>query len=684
VKSRIAAGEVVERPAGALKELLENALDAGAKRVDVEIAFGGRTLLRVTDDGGGMTRAELALSVRRHATSKLETAEQLFSLATLGFRGEALPSIGAVSRMSIVSRVAASDAAWRLIVKGGAEPEIEPASGPVGTTVEVRDLFFNLPTRKKFLKSASSESAACADVVLRLALLRPDVAFTLSQERQEILNCPAIIAKMPVAGSAGRGPGVEELESLRRRIHDALGRRTIKELTPLRSESPSISEMNEQAIQADFPARARPTDSVGYVLYGFVTPPAMTRPNRGAIYLAVNGRAVRDRTLTSALLEAYRRLVPAGRYPAAVLFLDMPGEDVDINVHPTKSEVRFRYPSLVYSLMHRAVRGAFQGGKTFFPPANASAIPGEAAGTLSPLDREAEAQKTNKKNSTFDLWQGERWLAVPTPQTPAASFPNEVLACEARKVKTPASGELSSDAETPRRDAIQQPLETNARPVSAITPDDFHVLGQAGSRYVIVEDARGVQLLDQHAIHERVLFEELLGQARQGRGDCQGLLLPETVELSPTQAAVMDEEARSVLLDLGFEVEDFGPRALVIRGVPAVLKSGLGGRLVTDFLDELVEGKKRDGRADGDSLKNSTANIEARTEARVAIRQKAAYVIACKSAFKAGERLNMEQMTVLIREYRRVVGCGGWTCPHGRPAAVELSWQDLARGVGRT
>jgi DNA mismatch repair protein MutL len=663
VASRIAAGEVVERPASVVKELAENALDAGAKTVHVELEGGGRECVRVTDDGCGMGPDDLRLSVLPHATSKLVSVEELERMATLGFRGEALPSIASVSRFTLTSRPRSSGpneaAAWRIEVCGGEpkRPEPRPAGAATGTTVEVRGLFFNVPARAKFLKGAGSEAAACVDALLRLTLTRPDVAFTLRQGRQELFSFLA---------SAGLRDGAVPLSAFFRRARDVLGRSASEGLLEVDVAGPSDAPAQPatRPLAGDYP---------GYRLYGLVSPPAITRPNRSNIYLSVNGRPVKDRTLTSALLEGCRHLLPPQRYPIAVLFLELPGSDVDINVHPTKAEVRFRLPGLVYALFHHAMRTACG----VAPAATAPATNTNQDPAVAPRD---EASASSQK--AFDLWPKAAVSTTPTPpvtqySTLAAQHLHAGrVADEAAVFAAPSPAAISQPYRQPRADtepATQSPQRaaaTNSGQRSGSGVQDFRVLGQAGGAYIVLEDASGVKVIDQHALHERVLFEQLMARAEgRSRGDSQGLLLAESLELTPTQAAVFaDESATDVLARLGFEVESFGTRSILVRAVPAVLKSASAGTLVRDVLDALATPASSGGTGPAD---------------RSYYRERAAYTLACKGAIKAGERLTHEQMTVLITEYRRTVGAGRYTCPHGRPMAIELSWDQLEHGVGR-
>jgi len=651
VASRIAAGEVVERPGSVVKELVENALDAGARNVHVELAGGGRECIRVSDDGSGMGPEDLALCAVPHATSKLVTVADLERLVTLGFRGEALPSVAAVSRFTLTSRLRADQpganaAAWRIEICGGEpqRPAPRPAGAAAGTTVEVRDLFFNVPARAKFLKGAGAEAAACADAFLRLALTRPDVSFTLRQGRHEICSLLA-----GPHGAAGASPCSAFLQ----RARDVLGRAAGSGLLEVAVAGPGDTAAASAATQA------LAGGCQGYRLYGLISPPAITRPNRSSIYLAVNGRPVKDRTLTSALLESCRHLLPPQRYPIAVLFLELPGADLDINVHPTKAEVRFRLPGLVYALFHHAVRTACGASSA---EQRASSPEPPAAAPLAELTAGARgAPIPLHSRKSFDLWPRAPTPAAgesaPAPQQPAVrtqyAVPSAVPSGAGRVAEK--AGAFAPSAPVPPAAAANR---------------DFRILGQAGGAYIVLEDERGVKLIDQHALHERILFEELLARAEgRARGDSQGLLIAESLELSPAQAAVFAEDgAAGVLEALGFAVESFGPRSVLVRAVPAILKSAAAALLVRDVLDAMA-GADTPGAAGAGS--------------RLHFREKAVYTLACKGAIKAGERLTIEQMTALVAEYRRNVGAGGFTCPHGRPMALELSWEELERSVGR-
>lgn len=680
VKSRIAAGEVIERPASVVKELVENALDAGAASIHVEMETGGRDLIRVTDDGCGMTAEELALSVRRHATSKLTTADELYSLESMGFRGEALPSIGSVSRMTITTRMKGADEAWRLSVDGGRSAAPTPAASSIGTVFEVRELFFNLPARRKFLKGPGPEAAACSDAMLRLALIRPDVAFTLVQGKQEILHCPAC-PKDSDESEPFALKGIS-LKSYARRVRDALGQAASRDLVPLVATRPGPVLDSE-------PGHAPEPSAVAssYRLFGLITPPAHSRPNRSSIYLTVNGRPVKDRIFMSALTEAYRHLLPPKRFPAGVLFLELPGTDVDINVHPTKAEVRFRIPNLIFSMLHHAVRDAFVAPppspeSTTIGPANdvrglSRQDPKPAALTEPSSPRNQSAAPITR--TTFDLWQGERTQTRPPRGNQCMEAPPRAYASTttgASKVaESPAAGSPDQSNQTTAR-SVHSPVADTTPPERVSRPDvadiPFRILGQAASAYIVLEDETGVKIIDQHALHERTLFEDLMARARSGSTvPSQRLLLPESLELTPAQAAAYsDDTTREILNGLGYETSEFGPRAIAVSAVPHLLKSTRAAELLTEVLDAIaaVSVDHPSGRKAPD---------------RTVLWEKAAYVLSCKGAIKAGERLNLEQMVALLKEYFRRVGARGFTCPHGRPLAIELNWDEIERRVGR-
>ena len=693
-RARIAAGEVIERPSSVVKELAENALDAGAHRIFVDIASGGVDLIRVSDDGLGMNEADLSLCILEHATSKLASAGDLAALNSLGFRGEALPSIASVSHFSITTRARGMDAALILQSDGGVPlmPLVRPAAGPFGTSVEVRDLFFNLPARKKFLKGHASESAACAETLLRLALTRPDVGFTLTQERREVFAVSPVVENSKLKTQNSKLPS-EPLQAapFYRRARELLGRANTEHLMELdavgcRSEelkaaSPAMAALPQSVL-------ALPEIPRGYRLFGLLSPPAFTRPNRAAIYLSVNGRPVKDRTLTSALLEAYRQLLPPKRYPVAVLFLELPSMDVDHNVHPAKTEVRFRVPGLVYALLHHAVRQGLggvssgvsngecrmsNGVQQQWPVASGqgsgTAAESAAAYGVAPKAHVPHiphiplgAPQPDQGQRRFDLWPT---VAPPNSAAAPQNPPQPAIRNSAFDIR-------HSPAAAPQNAPLAESIRHSTLDIQH-SPAPFRVLGQAGGSYIVLEDDSGVKLIDQHALHERVLFELFLKKARDAaRGDSQGLLTPVVLELTPVQSSAYLEgdTAAELLAHLGFETASFGERSIAVRAIPSIFKSAEKAALVLDVLDAITD------TADDDPGRSGM-------KTRFSLREKACYRLACKAALKAGERLTIDQMSALVEDYRRLAGSHGFTCPHGRPVALELGWEQLERAVGR-
>ncbi len=581
VASQIAAGEVVERPASVVKELLENALDAGASRIAITVAEGGRRLIEVSDDGAGIPAAELPLALERHATSKLVTAADLFSIATLGFRGEALASIGSVSRLTITSATHDSTSAMRILIEGGRVHPPVPVGAPRGTVVRVEDLFYNVPARLKFLKTDRTERGRIAELVTRYALAYPGVRFTLVQDDAD-----------PGLQTTGNGDAREVLAKL----YDA--------------------GIARQMIEVD--ARYE-----GFRLSGFISPVAVTRSNRKEINFFVNGRWVQDSALVTALVQAYHTQLMVGRYPLAALFIEIDPAEVDVNVHPAKSEVRFRDHNRVFADVQRAVRRAMM--------ANAP-VPG--------LDTPVQYRWTPTQGDTaspFDDAQGR-------PDEPAPHWGgfSGVHGDPGLPFTQPRPGDVPDQPPLP--EASRVPL--------------LRLVGQIASAYLIAEGPDGLYLIDQHAAHERVLFEKFLAQ-RGGSIPAQQLLEPETVELPAHQAGMLDGQL-AVLGALGFEVESFGRNTFIVRAVPALL----AGMSPQAALRVLVE----DFEEDESPLQEE---IEAKIIARV-----------CKrAAVKAGQGLSPQEQQALLRDLE--ASASPRTCPHGRPTMIHLSVDLLERQFGR-
>jgi DNA mismatch repair protein MutL len=591
---RIAAGEVIERPAAAVKELVENALDAGASRIEIVIEAGGRRLIRVTDDGCGMGAPDLELSVERHATSKLPD-DDLFAISTFGFRGEALPSIAAVSRLDIVSRQEGADTAHALRVTAGVKGSIDPAARPTGTTVEVRDLFAAVPARLKFLKGDRAEATAVADAVKRLAMAHIDIRFTLRGEGTATLDY--------------RRQGAGE-EALARRLGEVLGR-------DFRDNSVELSLTRQ-----------------GLAISGFAGLPAYTRASANAIHLFVNGRPVRDKLMLGAVRAAYADLLPSGRYSAVALFVAIEPRAVDVNVHPAKAEVRFREAGLVRALIISSIGEALKSAG-IRPTALASTR------TLAAFER-GELRGGNGAHWPRGAFAPLDSVA-PAPPTQPGGF---------------AEGQSAFDYAR----APSARLEDVAAPI--VDTADAHPLGAARAQlhetYIVAQTADGIVIIDQHAAHERLVYERLKKE-RGGRGvERQLMLTPEVVDLDPADAARLLGEAK-LLEELGLVVESFGKGAIAIREAPAALAVGRLRQLITDLVDSFDEW-------------DAPLTLQRRLDHVLA-------TMACHGSVRAGRRLRAEEMDALLREMEATPGAD--VCNHGRPTFIKLKLADIERLFGR-
>jgi len=568
VASQIAAGEVIERPASVVKELMENALDAKAKSISILIAEAGRKLIEVSDDGTGIASDELALAVSRHATSKLARADDLFHISTLGFRGEALASIGSVSRMTITSKVAHSDAGARMKVEGGREGKVESIGVPTGTVVRVEDLFHSVPARLKFLKTDVTEHRAIDALITRYALAYPNVRFKLSEGSNVTLQ------------TSGDGD--------RRAILAALyGVEVAKQLLEINAEEDGIR------------------------LNGYTSPTALTRSNRKDITFFVNGRWVQDTPLTAALIQAYHTLLMVGRYPMGAVFIEIATEEVDVNVHPAKAEVRFRNQDKVFSFVQRAARRGLL--------------------AYSPVPQVAPSLWGTRNDETKQV--GLDWTIAH----------DNTLAVE--------NGQ--STVESEKQSTINPQLSTTSQiPL-------LRLIGQIGATYLVAEGPDGLYLIDQHAAHERVLFEKLIAQHDQKKIPSQSLLTPAVVTLPPQSAKALESQL-SVLGRFGFEVEEFGANTFQVRAMPSLF----AGSDPSVALRAIVE----DFEEDESPLQNE---IEKKLAARVCKRM----------AVKGGQTLSAEEQRALLSDLER---CDSpRTCPHGRPTMIHLSAEMLERQFGR-
>ncbi|WP_397542590.1 DNA mismatch repair endonuclease MutL [Roseovarius salis] len=592
--NRIAAGEVVERPASAVKELVENALDAGATRVSVEFADGGKTLIRVADDGCGMAAGDLPLALARHATSKIDGSD-LLNIRSFGFRGEALPSLGAVGRLTITSRVAGQEAA-EISVSGGRVSGPKPAALNTGTTVALRDLFHATPARLKFMRSDRAEAQAITDTVKRLAMAAPYVGITLRDVS---------------GGAEGRvtfraDPETGDMfDALHGRLARILGR-----------------DFAENALRID---AARD----GLRMTGFAALPTYARGSAVAQYLFVNGRPVRDKMLTGALRAAYQDLLSRDRHPAAALFIDCDPTLVDVNVHPAKSEVRFRDPGVARGLIVSGLRHALaEAGHRA-----ASTVSDAALGAMRP---EPAAPR---------VYQMDR--------------PSPAALATAREAQAPGFAELQ-DSYSGR----VEPAETIAQDSGTLT-EQARPLGAARAQlhenYIVAQTEDGLVIVDQHAAHERLVYEKLKRQMADNGVRAQALLIPEIVELSETGAARLLDEAEE-LAKLGLTVEPFGPGAIAVRETPAILGPCDAGAILRDILDELTDGD--------DSL-----TLRSRIEAILSR-------IACHGSVRSGRRMSADEMNALLREMEATPHSG--QCNHGRPTYAHLRLSDIEKLFGRT
>jgi DNA mismatch repair protein MutL len=653
VANKIAAGEVVERPASVVKELLENALDAGAKTIRVETEVGGKRMIRVIDDGHGMTHDDALLAFERHATSKLRSADDLLSISTLGFRGEALPTIAAVSRLLLETRDESEAEGTRLEFAGGKLVSVKPAGLPAGTTISVADLFYSVPARRKFLKSDTTELGHIASLVTHYALANPDKHFVLTTATQEIINSPPA-------------------ETLADRIYQLFGRQSTEELVEIPPTSaPFRAAITEPGLEAD-------EESATLTVRGFTSRPDVQRPNRNGIYIFVNRRLVRDRLILHAIHEAYRNILPPSVFPATLLFLEMPYDEVDVNVHPAKIEVRFRRSQFVHDFARDSIRQALMSVRpvpSFAAAASAaretpvasSGVFNNGSDVTSASDNAAASgvpravipamEETGVgSGGGFDLKSGalrpvEQRFAFPAgPQS--SSDPGVAFTAAATAPALPASnwaGNLaapnaSAPATLPRPDQIA----------------DLKPLGQVSSSFIVAVNGEGLWLVDQHVAHERVLFEQHLDARRAGKVEAQRMLMPLVIELSPRQIVIYEKIAEELAAN-GFEVAPMGPRSVAIQAVPAGIAPGDGEKLLTEILD-------------GIERENAAISIDT-------LQAKIAASTACHAAIKVNMQLDQTKMEWLLGALAKT-DCP-MSCPHGRPVVLRYSVKEIERAFHR-
>jgi DNA mismatch repair protein MutL len=658
ISNLIAAGEVVERPASVAKELVENAIDAGATRIVIDVESGGRRLLKITDDGEGMTRDDAVLAFERHATSKISKAEDLNAISTLGFRGEALASIASVARVELVSNTADAAAGTRVVIEGGRMRDVKDAAHPRGTTIAVRDLFFNTPARRKFLRSEATESYHLTNLTTHYALAHPEIAFTLSNNGRETLR-------------------VAPAQDLRERAYQVFGAQFLDGLLEIDNRTADSAKA--------FPAQiAR--------VQGFVSAPRERRTSRDAQFLFVNGRFVRDRLIGRALSEGYRSILPHGVYPAALLFIEVPLEEVDVNVHPAKTEVRFRRAAAVADAVREAVRAGLasagyaptteirdavptmigeevgvDGGENAVqseaPRPSDGAPPREGFGLRPQAQQErigfGFAAARQREQSSEERSHPGATTPISFPVDPVALTTTAELDNEANVVAKsfPDSVEISTLTGLPPLDSALKFVREV--PVESLS-SNIRPLGQLDESFIIATDNEGLLLIDQHVAHERVLFDKYRALETARRAESQQMLIPETFDLTPAQAAAFETVADE-LESYGFDLMRLSGRTVAIKATPADLPASEARNVLAEVLD--------------------TVDSEKRGSARATLRDEIAASLACHAAIKVNMPLAPEKMRWLID--RLLLTSSPTTCPHGRPVILRLTTQDILKGFHR-
>jgi DNA mismatch repair protein MutL len=674
VANQIAAGEVVDRPASVVKELLENALDAGASRIRVEVEAGGRRLIRISDDGHGMNRDDALLAFERHATSKLRTAEDLLSIATLGFRGEALPSIASVARVTLETATGEESAGTHMEIAGGKILRVEDAALPRGTTLTVADLFFNTPARRKFLRAESTELSHVTALVTHYALAHPEKHFELLSATHTIVSAP------PVTRTAER-------------IYQIFGKDTLAQLLPVAAELP----LQHGGLPAPPPWKMNPDEPAknpGVLrLTGFYSKPELQKLNRNSIYIFVNKRLIRDRLLMHAITEAYRNVIPPTSFPVVLLFLEMPPEEVDVNVHPAKTEVRFRQQSLIHDFVRDSLRTALikarpaagfvaaldsapTASPSLMPPA-ASPLPGSPdSEPLLPDSDPAALQTARADAETFELtprlptpvpgrlpfasqsfqpgWDNQQaWGEAAAAIFPAANLP-QVDGCSLGPGDSPGTNPAMETALVEAEQAV-----ASLNQLGSLRP-----LGQLRESFILATGEDGLWIIDQHVAHERILFEKILRDRQVEKVMRQRLLMPLLVELKAQQmvvfAGITEELERN-----GFEVEPFGPQTLAVKAAPV----GLEGAALERMLAEVIEQSSVD--SDEPTQNHDLTSLRTRIAAS----------IACHSAIKVNTPLDPARMEWLLSELAKT--SHPTSCPHGRPIALLYSWKEIQRAFHR-
>lgn len=645
--NQIAAGEVVERPASVIKELVENAIDAGADRIQIEIELGGRRLMRVSDNGSGMLRDDAILCFERHATSKIRTLEDLSMIGTLGFRGEALASIASVAKVELITKVVEDAAATRVIIEGGRLIDVKDAARDTGTTISVRDLFFNTPARRKFMRSEATENYHLAGIVTHYALAHPEIAFSMTNNGREVLR-------------------VSPAKDLRERAFQIFGAGMLESLLPVSGGRDFVAKVS-----------------------GYVSAPRERRTTRDSQFFFVNNRYVRDKTIAGGLLEGFRSVLPHGVYPVAFLFVDVPVEEIDVNVHPAKTEIRFRRNEAVKDVIAEAIRsslaraGIVPQSENVFPVADFDRrTPDEevvpAANWAQPLTTAVE-----EKQEALDLQPMASTsaaagsavvpVASPAPErgelTPGQMIPTEETSFDfeqAAEIRSAHQEPLTFEAALLNSSVDLPPVNSAAKlvrsvEVESLASSKIRPLAQLHDSFIIAVDDEGLLLVDQHVAHERILFDKFRKKETDRAIESQNLLLPETVDLSPAQSEVF-KLIEEQLADLGFGLMQLSGRTVAIKSIPTDVAPSEARNLFSEILDAV--------------------ELEKRGSAKSTLRDNIAASLACKAAVKINMKLTPEKMQWLID--RLLLTSSPTTCPHGRPVILRLTMKDIERGFHRT
>jgi DNA mismatch repair protein MutL len=666
VANQIAAGEVVERPASVVKEMLENALDAGATRIKISVEAGGKKLIQITDNGCGMVRDDAMLAFERHATSKIKNTEDLLSIATLGFRGEALPSIASVSRLRLETRAEEEAAGTVVEINGGKIARVEEAGLPLGTSSTVRDLFFNTPARKKFLKAESTELSHIASLVTHYALAHPEKHFELHSSTNAMLVAP------PVAGYSER-------------VYQVFGKETLDQLIPVASRQ----ALERVGLPQPPPWRRKEVDEEGEPvapqdpgemrIHGFVSKPEIQKLNRNSIFVFVNGRTIRDRLIQHALTEAYRNIIPPTVYPVVLLFLELPAGEVDVNVHPSKTEVRFRQQSVMHDFVRDSVRAALMKARPvpqFVTEMRAHATASQAL-TSEGLTPGAMTPELSPGAPAWDPVAGAGSAAEfpPYVSAPYVSDGTNVFALQA-PAPPPISGRFQFEGgiAVEANAAVSLARADDAIPDNGCAPawdvseeeptlsslGTLRPLGQIRNSFILAVNEDGLWIVDQHVAHERVLFERVLKQRAVQKVESQRLLMPIVLELSPAQQAVFSEIADELQRN-GFEAEPFGARSVAVKVAPAGVEASAVEHMLHELLDQF-------------SREEQSLNLEK-------IRARIAASIACHAAIKVNMPLEQNKMEWLLAELAKTDH--PYSCPHGRPVVLRYSMKDIQKAFKR-